>query len=123
MVQYTYNDLKEVIVLDNMGNKENKFEEQVKELDKWQKNSANLGYYVGSGKVAPSLRIFQKYPLVTLLLGTAVLAITVLSMISSYKSTNGIKELLIPIAYDFIPFVISFILIKIGFSSLLDRKK
>ncbi|MCM8709764.1 hypothetical protein M2651_01850 [Clostridium sp. SYSU_GA19001] len=106
----------------NSNYEDNKFKEQLNKIDKCQKNSEKSGYFVDAEKVSPFMKVLVKYPFINLLLGSVIFVFTGLSIMSSYKTAKGIKELFLPIVYNFIPFVISFILIKIGMKGLKYRK-
>ncbi len=98
----------------------NKFNKQIEEIDECQKNAANLGD-MGKGHGFRSRLI--KYPIVLVILGALGLVFTGISLIGLYKSTTKVSELAKPLMYNFIPFVISFLLFKIGIDELIKRKK
>lgn len=53
----------------NNNKEQNSFEKQIGEIDEWQKNSYNPGYYIGSGKVPLHLKNSSKSPAILLIVG------------------------------------------------------
>jgi hypothetical protein len=51
------------------NNQLNPLEKQIDDINKWQKNATNPGYFVGTGRVPTPLRNILKAPIIMLLLG------------------------------------------------------
>lgn len=64
----------------------------------------------------------KKYSLIMLLIGIVLLIFTAASIIVSYTQADEIQELVMPIIYNFVPFAISFVLLKISITSLKNKK-
>jgi hypothetical protein len=101
----------------------NDFEKQIEDIDEFQKNATNPGYFIGNGKVPAPLKGIRRYPVVLIVLGGLGLAFSGLSLVTAYKSSSKVSELILPLIYDFVPFFISFILVKIGINEIINRNK
>lgn len=66
---------------------------------------------------------YKKLPALTLILGCLGFVLSAILMVSGYKAANNPTELIKPIIINFIPFAISFILIKIGIKRMTEGKK
>lgn len=68
------------------NNKElNPLEKQLDEINEWQKNANNPGYFVGSGKVPTPLKNFYKTPIVMLIVGAMFLIFAICNLISNFS--------------------------------------
>jgi uncharacterized protein YacL len=76
----------------------------------------------GGHPVADIKNEFRKHPIALLIVGTLGAAFTGIFLISSYKSTVKVSDLIMPLIYGFIPFVFFFILLKTGINELINRK-
>jgi hypothetical protein len=104
-------------------NKDDKLDDQIKNLDEMQKNADNPGHNIGSRKVPPNIKMLKKNPVLALILGLIGAVLTAVSIFITYSSSSNVSELMLPLLYNFIPFIISFVLIKAGIAGLLERKK
>jgi high-affinity K+ transport system ATPase subunit B len=109
--------------MSDVNKDDNKFDNQVKNLDEVQKEAVNPAHYIGSRKVPPNIKMLKKNPVLALVLGLIGAALTAISIFITYSSSSNVSELMIPLLYNFIPFIISFVLIKIGIAGLIERKK
>lgn len=66
--------------------------------------------------------ILKKFPIIYFILGIIILIFTALSIINDYNNAKDAQSLLILLLYKFFPFVISFILLKIGIRGILYKK-
>lgn len=66
----------------------------------------------------PGLR---KYSIVFLILGIIGLVATIIIMINTYKNSANANELVKPLIYGFIPFIIFFALLRIGIKGLSNK--
>jgi hypothetical protein len=107
----------------NTEQKKNEFEKQIQDIDEQQKNSANPGYYIGSGKIPHALGVIRKYPIILIILGSLGLVFSGLSLLNIYKGANKVGELVMPIIYNFIPFTVSFLLLRLGMKEFNKIKK
>lgn len=65
---------------------------------------------------------FKKHPIALLIMGAVGVAFTGIFLISSYKSTVMVSDLIMPLIYGFIPFAFFFMLLKTGINELINRK-
>lgn len=65
----------------------------------------------------------EKYSAVLMLLGTIGLIYTGLSLIRIYNGNTRIQDMILPLIYNFIPFLISFLLLRVGMNMLIKRSK
>lgn len=63
--------------MSNHNNKQNPLEKQIEEINEWQKNASNPGYFIGSGKAPLPLRNLFKSPVIMLIAGI-ILAIPII---------------------------------------------
>lgn len=63
----------------------NPLEKQLNEINEWQKNSTNPGYFVGSGKVPAPLKNSMKSPIVMLIIGIMFLIPTILNLVNNFN--------------------------------------
>ena len=71
-----------------MGNQDNDkelnpLEKQLEEINEWQKNANNPGYFVGSGKVPLPMRNLLKSPIVMLIVGVIFIIPTIYNLVSN----------------------------------------
>jgi hypothetical protein len=107
----------------NINNGDNEFQEQIEKIEVFQKNASNPGHYVGTGKVPPQISGLRKYPVALIIVGVIGFAFTGISLINVYKSSDKAQDIVLPLIYNFVPFVISFLLCRIGISELIKRTK
>ena len=70
-------------------NKEiNEFEETLNEINEWQNNYSNPGYYVGSGKVPIPIKNIFKSPRLILIVGLIIGVPTFYSIINNFSFEN-----------------------------------
>lgn len=65
----------------------------------------------------------KKNAIFLLVIGILGIVITGYFVISTYFKAKNIGELLIPVSIGFIPFFISFVLLRLGIGKLLNKKK
>lgn len=65
----------------------------------------------------------KKSGILFLILGLIGLGITGYFMVNSYFNSKTIKELLIPVAIGFLPFFMSFALLRLGIGKLINKKQ
>jgi hypothetical protein len=76
----------------------------------------------GGHPVADIKNEFKKHPVALLIIGAIGVTFTGIFLLSSYKSTEKISDLIKPIIYGFIPFTFFFTLLKTGINELINRK-
>lgn len=64
----------------------------------------------------------KKYSLIMLIIGVILFIFTVVSIIVSYTQADEVQELVMPMIYNFVPFSIAFVLLKISISNLKNKK-
>ena len=98
------------------NNKElNLLEKQIKDIEEWQKNANNPGYFVGSGKVPIPLRNIFKSAKIMLLVGCLISLPTIYNIISNFSFENIISNIM--------PVIISCTLIIGGIVRILNRRR
>lgn len=65
----------------------------------------------------------ENFSVILLVAGVAGIIITAVFLISSYRTSNSMQELMRPLIYMFVPFVVSFALFKAGVNGLVNKKK
>jgi uncharacterized protein YacL len=80
-------------------------------------------HYIGSSKRSSFLTFLEKYPFVFIIIGAIGIVVTGILMINIYKGANKVRDLLLPLCYSFIPFMISFLLFRLGIGRLINRNK
>lgn len=95
-----------------MGNKFNKkehnsFEKQLSEIKEWQDNLYNPGHYIGTGKIPPHIKNFNKTPAILLFIAIIFLLPSILGIISNFSVEN--------ILYSSIWLILGVILLIEGF--------
>lgn len=105
-----------------MGDKFND-DEAYKGIEMIQNNNSNFEEGKSMEKVEPGVKGIRKYPVVLIIVGIIGMVVTTIALISNYKGSKSVSDLLLPITYGFIPFVVSFLIIKIGMKELLGLKK
>lgn len=73
-----------------MGNKDkdkerNPLEKQLEEINEWQKNATNPGYFVGSVKVPLPMKNLIKSPIVMLITGVIFIIPTIINLVSDFS--------------------------------------
>jgi hypothetical protein len=78
----------------NKGNDKeiNPLEEQIKEIDEWQKNASNPCHYVGSGKVPAPLKNMFKSPAVMLVVGLIISEPVIYGIITDFTFNNIVSN-------------------------------
>jgi uncharacterized protein YacL len=65
----------------------------------------------------------SKYPIVFVVIGALGLTLTGILMLRLYNNTSNVKELMMPLILYFIPFAVSFLLLRFGIQRLSNRKR
>lgn len=73
-------------------------------------------------KLSDSAQVNGTYPILLIIIGIIGIIGTGIVLILRYKSSNNTSELTMPILIGFLPFVVSFMLIKIGMNKLLGKR-
>lgn len=91
----------------------NSFERQIEEIDEWQRNSYNPGYFIGSGKVPLHLKNSRKSPVILIIIGILLGIPSIYNLISNFSIEI--------ISSNIISILISSILIVGGIIRLIKR--
>ena len=86
--------------------------------DKLKENEVNKQ----GEKLSDSAQVNGTYPILLIIIGIIGIIATGIVLILRYKSSNNTSELTMPILIGFLPFVVSFMLIKIGMNKLLGKR-
>ena len=86
--------------------------------DKLKENEVNKQ----SEKLSNNNQVRGTYPILLITIGIIGIIGTATVLILRYKSSNNASDLTMPILIGFLPFVLSFMLIKIGINKLLGKK-
>lgn len=97
--------------------------EDNKEIEKIQSNNNDVVENKDLEKAIPKVKGIREYPVLLIIVGIIGMIVTTIALILNYKGSQNVSELLLPIIYYFIPFVVSFSILKIGIKELLERKK
>jgi uncharacterized membrane protein len=65
----------------------------------------------------------KNYSIIFVAAGVLGIIGTAAYLVGGYKSSNNMQELMKPLIYMFVPFVISFALFKTGINGLVNKKK
>ncbi len=89
----------EIINNKNNETKLNPLEKQIEEINEWQKNANNPGYFIGSGKAPLPIKNLLKSPIIMLIIGfifaiTTIFNNVMVIIISIILITGGIIRLL-----------------------------
>ncbi|ERI89431.1 hypothetical protein HMPREF1982_04702 [Clostridiales bacterium oral taxon 876 str. F0540] len=63
------------------------------------------------------------YSVILLILGLVCIGGAAIFMIITYKKAASVNELIMPLVYAFIPFLLGFILFKLGMKNLTNKVK
>lgn len=96
-------------------------ENQIKEIDEWQKNLYNPGYYAGSGRIPLPIKRFFRMPIVLLIAGAAFSLPEIFNLISEWNAYHKLDALNIVNSIPMI--VLGSILIICGIIRLIGQKK
>lgn len=66
----------------------NELEKQLQEINEWQNNASNPGYFVGTGRVPVAIRNLYKSPWVMIILGLVLFLPYLFGMISDFNLTT-----------------------------------
>lgn len=87
----------------NHKSRQNSFDKQIAEVDEWQKNATNPGYFVGSGKVPLPIKNSIKSPIALLIIGVFAAVPVILNLINEFSIENILSNaVLIMVSVGFI---------------------
>jgi uncharacterized membrane protein len=86
--------------------------------DKLKENETNKQ----SEKLPDSAQAKGTTAILFIIIGIVGIIATAIVLIFRYKSSSNASELTMPILFGFLPFVVSFMLIKVGINKLLGKK-
>jgi hypothetical protein len=67
------------------NNELNPLEKQLQEINEWQRNANNPGYYIGTGRVPTGFKNVMRSPILLLIVGILLLLISVYGLISNFS--------------------------------------
>jgi len=104
-----------VEIINNKNNevKLNPLEKQVEEINEWQKNANNPGYFIGSGKAPLPIKNILKAPIIMLIIGFIFAIPIIFSLVKSFSIETIFNNVVI--------ITISIILITGGIIRLLNK--
>lgn len=102
-------------IINNKNNesKLNPLENQVEEINEWQKNANNHGYFIGSGKAPLPMKNILKSPIIMLIIGVIFAIPIIFSLVKSFSIETIFNNVVI--------ITISIILITGGIIRLLNK--
>lgn len=102
-------------IINNKNNeaKLNPLENQVEEINEWQKNANNLGYFIGSGKAPLPIKNILKSPIIMLIIGFIFAIPIIFSLVKNFSIETIFNNVVI--------ITISIILITGGIIRLLNK--
>ncbi|WP_346928766.1 hypothetical protein [Clostridium sp.] len=103
----------EIISNKNNETKLNPLENQVEEINEWQKNANNPGYFIGSGKAPLPIKNLLKSPIIMLIIGSIFAILTIFSLVKNFSIETIFNNVVI--------IIISIILITGGIIRLLNK--
>jgi len=76
-----------VKIINNKNNesKLNPLENQVEEINEWQKNANNHGYFIGSGKAPLPMKNILKSPIIMLIIGVIFAIPIIFSLVKNFS--------------------------------------
>ncbi|HOV25537.1 MAG TPA: hypothetical protein PK566_04150 [Pseudobacteroides sp.] len=104
---------------DNINDEINEFEKNLSDLQEWQNNQYNPGYYVGTGRVPVPLLNMVKHPVLLLIIGLTLGLINSISLFTQFSESNFSAGSY----FDLILLVVSIFLIYRGIAVLVNSKK
>ncbi|MBE6061489.1 MAG: hypothetical protein E7215_15185 [Clostridium sulfidigenes] len=102
-----------IIIDKNNESKLNPLENQVEEINEWQKNANNPGYFIGSGKAPLPMKNILKSPMIMLIIGVIFAIPIIFSLVKNFSIETIFNNLVI--------ITISIILIAGGIIRLLNK--
>jgi hypothetical protein len=72
----------------------NPLEKQLEEINEWQKNATNPGYFIGSGKVPLPMRNLLKSPILMLIVGIIFIIPTIYNLVSNFNIATVVTNLI-----------------------------
>jgi len=104
-----------VKIINNKNNesKLNPLENQVEEINEWQKNANNHGYFIGSGKAPLPMKNILKSPIIMLIIGVIFAMPIIFSLVKNFSIETIFNNVVI--------ITISIILITGGIIRLLNK--
>jgi len=104
-----------VKIINNKNNesKLNPLENQVEEINEWQKNANNHGYFIGSGKAPLPMKNILKSPIIMLIIGVIFAIPIIFSLVKNFSIETIFNNVVI--------ITISIILITGGIIRLLNK--
>lgn len=69
----------------NNESKLNPLENQVEEINEWQKNANNHGYFIGSGKAPLPMKNILKSPIIMLIIGVIFAIPIIFSLVKNFS--------------------------------------
>ncbi|WP_346892828.1 hypothetical protein [Clostridium sp. UBA871] len=102
-------------IINNKNNesKLNPLENQVEEINEWQKNANNHGYFIGSGKAPLPMKNILKSPIIMLIIGVIFAMPIIFSLVKNFSIETIFNNVVI--------ITISIILITGGIIRLLNK--
>lgn len=102
-------------IINNKNNesKLNPLENQVEEINEWQKNANNHGYFIGSGKAPLPMKNILKSPIIMLIIGVIFAIPIIFSLVKNFSIETIFNNVVI--------ITISIILITGGIIRLLNK--
>ncbi|ADL69320.1 hypothetical protein [Thermoanaerobacterium thermosaccharolyticum] len=94
--------------------KKNMLNEKLKDLDEWEENQYNPGYYIGTGRVSKPIKGIGKNPVIQLSIGLIILISSIIAIIDSANVLNIISFA--------IPIIIGFILVYSAIIRLINYR-
>lgn len=92
----------------------NEFEKELKELEEWQNNQFNPGYYVGNGRIPSPIKGLSKKPIILIVFGFVMLLPIVIVVLAEFNWSNLL-------AFT-IPSIIALSLIYGGIRRIFEKK-
>lgn len=77
------------------NNELNPLEKQLEDINEWQKNSTNPGYYVGTGKVPVPMKNLLKSPIIMIIIGSILAIPTICNLVSNFGVGTILSNILI----------------------------
>ncbi|SHF86749.1 hypothetical protein SAMN02746089_02688 [Caldanaerobius fijiensis DSM 17918] len=106
--------------MDNDDRDKDELQKQLDELEEWQNNAFNPGYYVGNGKIPLPVKNLRKFPILLLIIAVPTLVGIIISIVDTLRSGGSI---LINLFSYLIPGIISVLLTIRGVTELWRKKK
>lgn len=72
---------------ENSNNELNELEKQLQEINEWQNNANNPGYFIGTGRVPAGVKNLYKAPYVMIIIGLALFLPIIIGLINNFSLT------------------------------------